>query len=180
MVNSQSGSSSCSWCAEPVSSSTGSMQCRGCGAWYHRDCAPKVDMACLKCGMSLEPEKAKKIGNNRLGEPYQPGLPQKVRNWNPVIIIGSILSLLLAIFMPNIYPEFYEMGLGAAIVGFQISMFFGVTITFVGMGILPQKPNIGFILVLAGIIFAGVNLISLCGIGSLVKEKKRATLLKGE
>lgn len=83
-----------------------------------------------------------------------------IYKFTAVSIIGSLISILIALFIPVLYPEFYIFG-ELFVHIFQIIMFSGGALSIIGTIITYKNMKLGRIIVLIGGILGGGNIIIL-------------------
>ena len=107
--------------------------------------------------------KKKYIAIPKSAEKYKPRrerIVEGIYKFTAVSIIGSLLSILIALFMPVLYPEFYFFG-ELFVQAFQTIVFIGGALSITGTIITYNNMKLGKILVLIGGILGGGNIIIL-------------------
>ena len=83
-----------------------------------------------------------------------------IYKFTAVSIVGSLISILIALFIPVLYPEFYIFG-ELFVHIFQIIMFSGGALSIIGTIVTYKNMKLGRIIVLIGGILGGGNIIIL-------------------
>lgn len=84
-------------------------------------------------------------------------------------VIGGMISILIGLFMPILYPEFYIFG-EAFVTIFQTVVLIGGILCLIGSFITFKNLKIAWILVLVGAILGGGNIICIIGAVQIKKE----------
>lgn len=85
-------------------------------------------------------------------------------------LIGGLISLLLGLFLHDLYPEFLFFG-EFFVLTFQICLILGGLISFTGVLLSYIRLKLAFIIILIGGLLGGGNILTLIGAGQIRKLK---------